>query len=105
VAETLFKALTGNTGGPFADSACEVPDCSKTGYIPQYINGQAPGGALGRVYTFTNQFNDWGERANSGVSLVAGGSDWRRNGRVDLWTDARVEELRFGQCAANGATK
>lgn len=95
VAETLYKALTdAKSGGPFA----EVPDNSNTGYIPQYIDGQAPGNALGRVYTFPTQFNDWGERTNSGVSLVAGGTDWRRSGRVDLWTDARVEELQFGQC-------
>lgn len=95
VADTLWKALKDPKGGEFAD----VPDSSSTGNIPQYIDGQAPGSALGRVYTFTSQFNDWGERINSGVSFVAGGSDWRRSGRVVLWTDARVEELQFAQRA------
>lgn len=92
VAQALWEAITNpSQGGSFFQ---DVPGCSATGWIPQYIDGAA-GDALGRVYTFNTQFNDWGQRTNSGASLVAGGRAWRSNGRVELWTNARVEALHF----------
>jgi hypothetical protein len=75
--------------------AAGLPILRETGWVPQYKDGAAAGQAIGRVYTFPTQFNDWGQRTNSGVSLVAGGKAWRHNPRVDLWTNARVEGLEF----------
>lgn len=95
VAEAVHSALT-NPKVLGQDAFKNVPGCEATGWIPQYIEG-GPGG---RVYTFTAQFNDWGERANSGVSLVENGDAWRRNSRVTLWTNVRVEELRFDSSEA-----
>jgi hypothetical protein len=94
----MWQALTDPTqGGSFFQ---DVPGCKETGWIPQYIEGAAADGkALGGVYTFNTQFNDFGQRTNSGVSIVAGGKAWkdevRRDSRIDLRMNVRVEALHF----------
>jgi hypothetical protein len=98
VANAVHAALTG--GAERFDSVA-----SAAPWVPHYIDGPPPSGgggaagAVGRVYSLTNQFNDFGERTNSGVSLVAGGRDWRSEPRIDLWTSARVEALEFDSAA------
>jgi hypothetical protein len=93
----MWQALTDPTqGGSFFQ---DVPGCKETGWIPQYTEGAAAGNALGRVYTFNTQFNNFGQRTHSGVSIVAGGRAWKdefqRDSRIDLRTNVRVEALHF----------
>lgn len=99
VASAVHDALTASTTSPNGPFLFEnVDDKPATGFIPEYID--APTSSMGRVYSINNQFDDFGQRTHSGVSLVNGGASWRRNERIQLYTDVRVEGLTFKPVAA-----
>ena len=67
------------------------------GYIPVYTDGKDK-----QIYIFPTQFNEFGQRTHSGVSLL----NWYENTRLDFMTQQRVTQLhletgdRGQQCTA-----
>ncbi len=58
--------------------------------IPSYDDTPPPANAVGQLYVFSTQFNEFGQRTNSGVSLV----NWDDR-RITLRTEVTVSELLF----------
>lgn len=57
-----------------------------TGYIPVYTDGK-----LRQIHIFPTQFNEFGQRTASGVSLLS----WYENDRLDFMTRHRVLKLHI----------
>ena len=58
----------------------------EAGYIPVYQEGVEK-----QIHIFPTQFNEFGQRTNSGVSLV----DWSHNPRLDFYPQCRVTRLKL----------
>lgn len=65
----------------------------RSGNIPVYCNGKDK-----QIHIFPTQFNEFGQRTHSGVSLVC----WYHNPRLDFMTNRRVTHLQLEEAAEGG---